>query len=84
MLVTDYGLPILMGKVGFIPGGVGIVEATMTAIYTSLGINSEIVAVVILGYRLLSFWIPTLFGFPLAVYLQRVTQSTITKPADMT
>jgi uncharacterized membrane protein YbhN (UPF0104 family) len=54
VLVTGCNLPILSGKVGFIPDGVGIVEATMTAIYASLSISSEIVVVVILGYRLLS------------------------------
>jgi uncharacterized protein (TIRG00374 family) len=75
VLLTGYGLPLLLGKVSFLPGGVGIVEATMTAIYTSLGISSATVVVVILGYRLLSFWIPMLFGFPLAIYLQRMSQA---------
>jgi uncharacterized membrane protein YbhN (UPF0104 family) len=26
--------------------------------------------VVVLGYRLISFWIPSLVGFPIAAYLQ--------------
>jgi glycosyltransferase 2 family protein len=76
VLLTGYGLPLLLGKAVFLPGGVGIVESTMTAIYTSHGISSEIVVVVILGYRLLSFWIPALFGFPLAAYLQRTSHTT--------
>jgi uncharacterized protein (TIRG00374 family) len=74
VLLTGYGLPLLLGKAGFLPGGVGIVEATMTAIYTSLGISADVVVVVILGYRLISFWIPILVGFPLAAYLQRTMQ----------
>lgn len=74
VLLTGYGLPLLLGKAGFLPGGVGIVEATMTAIYASLGISADIVVVVILGYRLISFWIPVLIGFPLAAYLQRTTR----------
>jgi len=76
VLLTGYGLPLLLGKAVFLPGGVGIVESTMTAIYTSHGISSEIVVVVILGYRLLSFWIPALFGFPLVAYLQRTFHIT--------
>jgi uncharacterized protein (TIRG00374 family) len=79
VLLTGYGLPLLIGKVGFLPGGVGIVESTMTAIFVSLAVPNDVVVVVVLGYRLISFWIPTLLGFPLAVYLQRVTKKGILK-----
>jgi uncharacterized protein (TIRG00374 family) len=65
--------------VGFLPGGVGIVEATMTAIYVSMGVPNNVTVVVILGYRLISFWIPTLFGFPLALYLQQTTRQPATQ-----
>lgn len=71
MLLTGYGLPLLIGKVGFLPGGVGIVEATMTALYISMGVPNHVAVVVVLGYRLISFWIPTLLGIPLAFYFQR-------------
>ncbi|MCA9952921.1 MAG: flippase-like domain-containing protein [Anaerolineales bacterium] len=73
VLLTGYGLPLLIGKAGFIPGGVGIVEATMTAIYVSMGIPTHLTVVVTLAYRLISFWFPILLGFWAAVYLQRVT-----------
>lgn len=71
VLLTGYGLPLLLGRVGFLPGGVGIVEATMTSIYHSLGIANPVIVVVILGYRLISFWLPTLLGFPLIAVLGR-------------
>jgi uncharacterized protein (TIRG00374 family) len=74
VLLAGYGLPLLIGKVGFLPGGVGIVETTMTAIYVSMGVPNHVTIVVILGYRLISFWIPTLLGFPLALYLQQTTR----------
>lgn len=77
MLLTGYGLPILLGKVSFLPGGVGIVEATMTAIYTSLSVSNHVAVVVILGYRLISFWLPLLIGAPLAIYLQKTTSEQI-------
>ncbi|MCB8968968.1 MAG: UPF0104 family protein [Ardenticatenaceae bacterium] len=70
ILLTGYGLPLLIGRVGFLPGGVGIVEATMTTLYVSLGVPNNVIVVVILGYRLISFWLPTLLGFPVALYLQ--------------
>ena len=71
LLLTGYGLPVLLGKVGFLPGGVGIVEGTMVALYTGLGVPAAISVVVVLAYRILEFWIPTLLGFPLVPFLER-------------
>jgi len=72
MLLVGYGLPELVGKVSFLPGGVGIVEGTMTALYSGLSVPREVTVVVILIYRLVSFWLPTLLGWPMVVYLQHV------------
>lgn len=72
VLITGYGLPLLLGKMAFvIPGGVGVIESSMAALYNGLGVPSATTVVVILGYRLLSFWIPSLSGFPVAAFLQR-------------
>ncbi|WP_440955457.1 lysylphosphatidylglycerol synthase transmembrane domain-containing protein [Methanosarcina sp. Mfa9] len=72
VLLVGYGLPLLFGRLAFLlPGGVGIVESTMAALYTGLGVPGPIAVVVILGYRMFSFWIPTFLGFPLAAYLQK-------------
>ncbi|WP_231590502.1 lysylphosphatidylglycerol synthase transmembrane domain-containing protein [Methanosarcina siciliae] len=72
VLLIGYGLPLLFGKMAFVvPGGVGVVESTMIALYTGLGVPSSVAVVVVLGYRVFSFWIPTLVGFPIAFYLQR-------------
>ena len=71
VLITGYGLPLLLGKVSFLPGGVGIVESTMAILYIGLGVPNAVIIVIILTYRIFSFWIPTLVGFPLAFYLQR-------------
>ncbi len=72
ILLVGYGLPLLFGKITFlIPGGVGVVESMMAALYTGLGVPRPIAVVVILSYRMFSFWIPTLVGFPIAYYLQR-------------
>jgi uncharacterized protein (TIRG00374 family) len=71
ILLSGYGLPLLLGKVSFLPGGVGIVEGTMAALYDGLGVPNGVTVVVILIYRFLSFWLPLLVGFPLILYLQR-------------
>jgi uncharacterized protein (TIRG00374 family) len=72
VLLAGYGLPLLLGKVAFIlPGGVGVVESSMAVLYHGLGVPPATTVVVVLGYRLISFWIPSLAGFPIAAYLQR-------------
>jgi len=70
ILIAGYGLPFILGKMAFmLPGGVGVIEAGMVAIYDSLMVPNAISVVVILGYRLFSFWLPTLLGFAAAAYL---------------
>ena len=72
VLLSGYGLPLLLGKLAFIlPGGVGVVESSMAALYNGFGASSATTVVVVLGYRLISFWIPSIAGFPIAAYLQR-------------
>ncbi len=74
VLLAGYGLPLLMGKMAFfIPGGVGVVEGSMAVLYTGMGVPQATAGVVVLSYRLISFWIPTLAGFPIAAYLERST-----------
>ena len=71
VLFAGYGLPFMLAKVAFIlPGGVGVVEGGMVALYTSLKVPNAVSVVVILGYRLFSFWLPTLLGFAAATYLR--------------
>ncbi len=77
VLMAGYGLAFLLGKIAFMfPGGVGVIESGMAAIYTNLGIPSSISVVVILSYRLFSFWLPGLLGFIVAAYLQRTIVDT--------
>ena len=70
VLFAGYGLPFMLARVAFIlPGGVGVVEGSMVALYNSLNVPNAVSVVVILGYRLFSFWLPTLLGFVAATYL---------------
>lgn len=63
LLVVGYGLPLLLGKIGLLPGGVGVIEGAMATLYSGFGVPKAIVVVVILAYRFLSFWLPILVGF---------------------
>jgi len=70
ILFAGYGLPQILGKIAFLlPGGVGVIEGGMVALYDSLHVPDPVSVVVILAYRLFSFWLPTLLGFAAATYL---------------
>ena len=80
VLFAGYGLPFLLAKMAFmLPGGVGVVEATMSTLFTSLGVPSEISVVAVIGYRLFSFWLTTFVGFALSPILSRNKE---VQPAD--
>jgi hypothetical protein len=70
VMLAGYGPALLLGKAPILPGGVGIVETMMVAVYHSLGAPTATVVVVVLAYRGLSFWIPTLVGIPVTVVLR--------------
>jgi len=76
VVLTGYGLPNLFGRMAFmIPGGVGLIESTMVAMYNGLGIENSVTTVVVLTYRFLSFWLPSLIGFFLLPYFNRLTDN---------
>jgi len=73
VLVAGYGIPQLLGKLTVILGCVGVVEASMVGLYALLGAPRPTAVVVVLAYRLFSFWLPTLVGIALIPYLERWT-----------
>lgn len=79
ILLAGYGVPQLLGKATVILGGAGVVETGMVALYVILGVPRTIAIVAVLGYRLLSFWLPTLIGIALVPFLgtrQQQVEST--------
>jgi uncharacterized protein (TIRG00374 family) len=69
LVLAGYGLPILAGKLSVVPGGVGVIEGGLAGLYGALGVPGGVIVVVILGYRLISFWIPVCLGFLLVPVL---------------
>ena len=82
LLLAGYGLPLLLGKFTFLPGGIGVVEGSMVAMYTALGVPHAITVVGILAYRILSFWLPSLLGFPLFAYVLHAWRVDPARKAD--
>ena len=80
VLVAGYGVPQLLGKLTVILGGIGVVETTMVGLYSILGVPTAIAVVVVLVYRLISFWLPTLAGIALVPYLEHKKYTAL--PAD--
>jgi glycosyltransferase 2 family protein len=70
MLLAGYGVPILLGRASFLPGGIAVIEVAMAALFGGLGVPASVAVVAVLTYRLISFWLPALAGIPMAITLQ--------------
>jgi uncharacterized protein (TIRG00374 family) len=75
-LLSGYALPLLIGKVAVIPGGIGVVEAAMVTLYHGFGVPTATAGVVVLAYRVIAFWMPNLIGFGMIPLLQIPTRKT--------
>lgn len=53
------------------PGGVGGIEAALTAALLSFGVDSASAAGIVLLFRLLTFWLPTIPGYAFLQYTRR-------------
>ena len=56
-IITNYIISFLL-----MPEGIGVTEVSLSAVYASLGVPSEIVVVAILLFRFISFWLPIPLG----------------------
>lgn len=74
-LLAGYAIPAMLSKLNLIPGGIGIVEASMAGLYQLVGVSFTSTIIVVLLYRLLSLWLPLGMGFLAAGYLERHPQT---------
>jgi glycosyltransferase 2 family protein len=75
-VLSGYALPLLIGKVAVIPGGIGVVEGTMILLYHGFGVATSTAVLVVLAYRVIAFWMPNLLGFCIIPFLQIPTRRT--------
>jgi hypothetical protein len=59
-LVTTVSL--LMGLIPFLPGGIGIVEVTMSVLYASLKVGKNVAVTATILDRVISFWFVLVFA----------------------
>jgi glycosyltransferase 2 family protein len=77
-LLAGYGVPLLLGRSTFLPGGIAVTEVAMAAIFGGLGVPAGAAVVAVLTYRLISFWLPAMIGIPIAIALQSGRSRTST------
>jgi uncharacterized protein (TIRG00374 family) len=61
VLVMGYYLGTL-GNALPLPGGIGGVEGGMIAAFIAFGVSSHVAVLAVLGYRTISYWLPTIPG----------------------
>jgi hypothetical protein len=70
-MLAAYSIPHLLGNASMLPGGAGVVEATMTPFLTRIGVPGAQALLVVLSYRALAFWTPLVGGLPFIIWLER-------------
>ena len=71
-LLLAYGAGAGVGIVPFTPGGLGVVELTLSAALVVAGLNASHALAAVLLFRLLSFWLVMVIGWLVTVLLNRV------------
>lgn len=58
VMLLAYGVAAVLGMIPITPGGVGFVEAGLTAMLVLAGVPSEDALLATLAYRVVSYWLP--------------------------
>jgi uncharacterized protein (TIRG00374 family) len=61
-LLVAYGLAYVLAAIPLTPGGLGVVEATLTGVLVGFGTPKGVAALGVVGYRLINFWLPIPLG----------------------
>jgi uncharacterized protein (TIRG00374 family) len=62
LVLLAYAAAQIVALIPITPGGLGIVEASLTGLLVLAGVSSEKAVVATLAYRLASYWLPLLAG----------------------
>jgi uncharacterized protein (TIRG00374 family) len=74
-LFLAYGAGMTAASVGLTPGGLGIIEAALTAALVAAGLSGHHALAAVLVYRLISFWVVMAAGWVIMAVLVRFTSS---------
>jgi uncharacterized protein (TIRG00374 family) len=84
VILIAYAVAGVIGMIPITPGGLGIVEASLTGLLVLADVNSSQAVLATLTYRIASYWLP-LFAGPIAYALFRIRyRSSPSSPAPAT
>jgi uncharacterized protein (TIRG00374 family) len=63
VLLTGYGLMLLLSGLAALPGGLGLADLSLAVIYARLGAPGAVAVAAALCYRLIAFWLLRFIGF---------------------
>ena len=69
-----YAVSVLFTIVGFLPGGLGVVEFGLGALLLSFGITKPVTVAAVVLYRVVELWIPMIVGLFAARHLMKARQ----------
>jgi uncharacterized protein (TIRG00374 family) len=61
-LLVAYGLANVLAVLPITPGGLGVVEATLTSLLVGFGTSRGVATLGVVAYRLINFWLPIPLG----------------------
>jgi uncharacterized protein (TIRG00374 family) len=61
-LLVAYGLAYVLAVIPITPGGLGVVEAVLTATLIGFSVERSVAVVGVVAYRLVNFWLPIPIG----------------------
>jgi uncharacterized protein (TIRG00374 family) len=61
-LLVSYGLAQVLAAIPLTPGGLGVVEATLSATLVGFGVPKELAILGVISWRLFNFWLPIPLG----------------------
>ena len=62
LVVIGFAVGICLSLVSLVPGGLGVMESSMTAVFVSLGVPLEPAVVAVLIYRIAYYVLPLLLS----------------------
>lgn len=76
-LLVAYGLANVLAAIPITPGGLGVVEATLTTLLVGFGTSRGVATLGVLVYRLVQFWAPIPVGGVAYLSLQATRRSDV-------
>jgi len=63
ILLTGYGLMMILSGLAALPGGLGLADVSLAVVFSRLGAPGAVAVAAALTYRLIAFWLVRFVGF---------------------